>query len=281
MATMWNPTPEPMRGRYAGLLYLFPAGKKVVIKTVKRRGETNYSEDIAKKLYEKLSVKGLILIDEDNPLPMDRYYKISIKALCSWIREQIHTFNEFNQKQAAENLAIKLPGETLRHHQAMLTKLEGQEEKIISKKELEEISSREEMNAYAALYKIRAALETNDMDAVRAALPTSMLQQLAGSVKGDPAAPGGVTDRRLNVPVKPVKPVEASELPPPPDEAPAPVEAAPEEEVAAPDKKPEPDFEREIVTPEKPSGHGAGRIPTRARVVGGPGQRSGGPPAGE
>lgn len=283
MATMWNPTPEPMKGRFAGILYHFPSGKKIVIKTIKRRGETNYSEDIARRLYENLGPKGLILIDEENPLPMNQYERISIKTFCTWIRGQIHAFNEFNQKQAAENLAIKLPSDSLKHHQSLLTKLEGQEEKIVTKNELEEITSRAEMNAYATLFKIVAAAQTGDMDAVRAALPEKMIQELAGAaVKEDPEAPVGVTDSRMAAAPPAAKPIEAA----PPAEAKEPerkpIEAAPSVEVQSPDtKKPAPDFEREIVTPERPQGHGAGRIPTSARTIGGPGQRSGGPPAQE
>ena len=282
MSTMWNPTPLVLKGRYAGIQYIFPPGQKIVIKTIKRRSGTSWSEEIARKLYDDLGSKGLILINEEDPLPMDQYKRISLKALASWIREQIHSFNDFNQNQASENLKIQLPSETLKYHQSLLVKLEGHEEKIVSKTELDAIAARGEMNAYASLYKIRAAMDAGDWDGVRAALPQKMLEDAAGKMKKDPQAPGGITDRRMGVPEKGPAPVEATTTKPAEEQGPAPVEAAPSAQVTAPDtKKPAPDYDTQIVTPERPQGHGAGRIPTRARTVGGPGQRSGGPPAQE
>jgi hypothetical protein len=236
-----------MKQTFAGYEFHFPAGAKVRIRDIRgmqtRSGQEHYSaETVATFIADSLGQKGLILLDEDNPIPMDEAKRISLTTMRNWIKQQVRYFNELNQAQASENLKTILPSEELRNLTKVLDRLNAElkdfdaegANRIVSEDELAAIASKAELRAMGVLERVKSAVETGDIDAIKAAV-------------GDMAF-GGSAGKAAAASLK-----RASDT------------------VLAGEGADE-----NIMPVERPVGRGAGRVPTRARVAGAPGMRRGG-----
>jgi uncharacterized protein YqgV (UPF0045/DUF77 family) len=179
MARLLNPTPMDMGACVYGTQYRLPAKKIAVIKElILRRGEeTHGSEEVARLLMDQLAPLGLRYLNEDDPMPVEEHLKMGQKEFVRWGRRQIKEFNDLNLKQASESLATQLPGETLmevmaavKEAEAVVGKVEAGDPEFVSQDYLSALQAKESQMAVAKLQAVTAAMQTGDMDAVKAAL---------------------------------------------------------------------------------------------------------------
>lgn len=166
MSVLYNPTPLPMTGMYAGLSFQFPPGKKVVIKTHRKRGEIISGEEIAQKLHDDLRQLGLQLLNEEDPQSKEQMDEAGFKALRIFIRAQIKHHNDLNLDLAAEGKATKRVTEDLKKLQKILKEIgdDDDEEGFIGKAELRTVASRGAQNAQALNEQVKQMLLSGDND---------------------------------------------------------------------------------------------------------------------
>lgn len=204
MATrIWNPTIVDLKGMSQGIEYLIPAGKQITIKSTKTGGEHVTEDEIIENLMNQLGPKGLCVIDIDNPVPVDVQRRTSLRLLNKHIESTLHTFNQFNVKQAAKGLETMLPTEEITelvHLGEKIRALLGEDgggDRIISQKELRSIATAEEVNAHAMLARIESMLETGatmeEIGAAVAAGRADKAKRLGIPVGGKPMAAGPAT----------------------------------------------------------------------------------------
>ena len=229
MPIVLNLGPMPVSCAFGGYGFEFKPGERKRITSYKHNGETLHGEDIVQHLIANWGVKGLVLVDEDNPLPLDHSKRLARKTFVDWVRGQVDELNALNQKQAGQNLPVVFPTKEMRElqkHMAIIAKeidIEGSE--FVSSDELDAISKKNDIKAMQTLRHALAALESGDPEAAKAALKQNLIE---------PDRPG--------LPVEP--PMAVGQ----PDPANDPTDPAPE---------------TDFTDPEKPIGTGMGRIPTR------------------
>ena len=266
---LFNPTPRDITGGYGGREYTIKANSRLRVKSVRANADQVYhAEEIAEKLHADHRREGLFLIDEDAPLTTEQYRAMGRKALAGLIRGVVLEFNVLNQTQASINKPILFPSDGMRELQAMLPQLDSGKADFIGQDELDKIASRAEANAFGQMVRIIAAVESGDMEAVRAAIPQSMFESLArqGKAAIDKARAGAVDvaekpgpelDDEEEVPeLNP--PIPQEDMPrPPADLIPDPVTPGTDR------------METEFVTPTTQLGKGPGNVPHAARTLGG------------
>ncbi len=191
---LWNPTPLPLQGFYAGRPYRFPPKQRVTIGNVrvavsKDTTETYLAEDIAAKLISDLGPAGLVAIDPENPIPQDQLERVSRASFTAWVQGLIDDFNNLNAAQASENLKIFQVPKHYRELQAMLKELKagGEDDAVggfIKPEELQAIRERGEISRTEALKRILAAVETGDPEAVMAAATAAKAIDAKSGVPG-------------------------------------------------------------------------------------------------
>jgi len=238
MPILFNAGPMKITAMYGGRVFRFAPGERKRINSFKDADSIAHGEDAASHMWQGHQSLGLILVDEENPLPFDQYRRLGRKAFLDWASGLVRDLNDLNQKQAAQNLAIQFPSAEIREIQKLAKAVAAEEAtaptpEFISEKELEGISKRESVNAAALLQKALAALETGGSEAAASVLKTADL---------------------INQPNKPGLPVE------PPMAGPVPTNPANDPTDPAPGVDPE---DLNFVDPGRPVGTGMGRIPTR------------------
>lgn len=193
MPHLWNPTKLPMFGQYGGIQYAFPPKTRVTIKNRREREEIHVAEDIAAKIYADLSPLGLILVDDENPIPMEEGERISRENLKAFISGLISDFNDLNAAQASENLKIFQVPKHYREMKKILDELKTEDDEdsdgFIGKEKLEEIRERGEINRDQALRAMLAAAESGDPEALMAAAKAAQKKIEGGSRTAETAAP--------------------------------------------------------------------------------------------
>lgn len=202
MPHLFNPTSLTLHGHYAGVQYVFPPNARVTIKSRRAAEEIQVAEDIASKLYADLSPVGLILLDDETPLPLDEAKRISRQNLIAFIEQLKDDFNNLNAEQASANNKILQVPKHYKELYAMLLELRAEEgedaqgeDGFLSKEQLEAIRQRGEVSRDQALRNILAAVETGDPEAVMAAakIARAKAETGAATLEGQAKEDGFVT----------------------------------------------------------------------------------------
>ena len=179
MATrLLNPTPMDMQGQVYGQNYVLLANKIAVIKELVMRGgqETHGSEHVARKLLETFAPVGLVLVDEENPQPIEDLKKQGLKMFVRWARGQMKEFNDLNLKQASEGLATQLPSDEQVQIRDFLAEVEhaigsrSKDSDFVSEQHLQGVQARGMAQLMAQMQTVAAALASGDFAAAQAAL---------------------------------------------------------------------------------------------------------------
>lgn len=257
---LFNGTPRDIVGAYAGREFILKANSRFRVKSWRTGDQVHHADEVAEKLANDHRGEGLFLVDEDAPLNSEQYRAMGRTALAAAIRATILELNTLNQTQASINKPIFFPNQQVRDLQKLLPQLDADGEKadFISKDELDGIAKKSEANLFAQMMKIAAAIESGDMEAVKAMMPQEYMKGLAAAGKAASKA------KTIDAP-------SADETPTPPEDTGT--EDAPEppaDDAVAPQPVPAADAMTDtFVTPTPTLGKGPQAVPPQARALGG------------
>lgn len=250
MAKLFNPTPRELRCMYAGVEFIFPPMKSVIIKTVRKPGEVLNPDDIAQACVDNLAAVGLQLINEEDPASQEEMIEAGMEALEGFIRGNLLTFNEANLSNANQGLPKLRVPKDVTELQRLFVKHFGasagdKETTIIGEEVLGKIRTKAKEEHDVVIEKARIAFQAGDFEGLMAAL---------GISKEEAAAKLGLAPKLAN---------------PASGDADGGPELPEEEAQASPEA-----METTLIEPKHSHGHSPGKPPRAARKPGGPGLRS-------